>query len=177
MSQPAVQVAPFGRMPDGTPVQLYTLVNANGLVARLTNYGATLTELHVPDRTGALADVILGYETLEQYRAGTDYLGATVGRVANRIESARFTLEGRHYPLVANDPPNHLHGGSIGFDKRVWYAEVLPGASAVRCEYLSADGEEGYPGSSTPASSSVSPTTTSSASATAPAPTSLPPST
>jgi aldose 1-epimerase len=146
MSRPGVEVAPFGQMPDGTPVQLYTLVNANGLVVRLTNYGATLTEMHVPDRSGALGDVILGYDTLEAYRAGAHYLGATVGRVANRIGQACFTLDGRLYPLAPNEAPHHLHGGTCGFDRRVWYAEVLPGATAVRCEYLSPDGEEGYPG-------------------------------
>ncbi|HWA16025.1 MAG TPA: aldose epimerase family protein, partial [Gemmatimonadales bacterium] len=106
----------------------------------------TLTELHVPDRAGVLADVLLGYATLAQYRTGTHYLGATIGRVANRIGGAAFELDGRRYHLTPNEPPNHLHGGVAGFDKRVWHVEVLPGVTAVRCEYMSEDGEEEYPG-------------------------------
>jgi aldose 1-epimerase len=141
-----VGVAPFGRLPDGRPVQLFTLTNRNGLVARLTNYGATLTELHTPDRAGTLADIILGYPSLDGYLHGTHYFGSTVGRVANRITGARFTLDGQVHQLEANDPPNHLHGGRTGFDKVLWHAEALPGVSAVRCEYVSPDGEEGYPG-------------------------------
>jgi aldose 1-epimerase len=138
---------PFGKLGD-TPVQLFTLTNTNGLVAKITNYGATLTELHVPDRTGALADVVLGFEDLEGYRKGTAYFGAIVGRVANRIMNAAFDLEGQHYSLAANDRPHHLHGGRTGWDKVVWNARPLDTADgpALELTYVSKDGEEGYPG-------------------------------
>jgi aldose 1-epimerase len=114
-------VAPFGKV-DDTPVQLYTLTNKNGLVAKITNYGAIVTELHVPDRNGTLADIVLGFETLDRYVTGNPYFGAIVGRVANRIRNAEFTLEGKHYTLDANDKPHHLHGGKKGWDKVVWTA-------------------------------------------------------
>lgn len=146
MTRTGVTVEAFGQLPDGRPAQRYTFSNASGLIARITNYGATITELHVPDRAGRLADIVLGYSTLDGYLAGTHYFGSTVGRVANRIGGARFTLDGQEYRLAANDPPNHLHGGTAGFDKVLWHAEALPGATAVRCEYLSEGGEEGYPG-------------------------------
>lgn len=133
-------------MPDGTPVLLYTLINRHGLIARVTSYGATLTELRVPDRQGNLADVILGYDTLDAYRAGRHYFGATIGRVANRISGATFLLDGQRCSLSANDPPNQLHGGTVGFDKRAWHAEALPGDTAVRCQLVSEDGDQGFPG-------------------------------
>jgi aldose 1-epimerase len=134
-------------MPDGTPVQLFTLTNARGLVARLTNYGATITELHVPDRAGHADDVVLGFDNLAQYLGGHPYFGATVGRVANRIARGRFTLDGRTYTLARNNGPNHLHGGLEGLDKVVWRAEPLSGPVAgVRFTHVSPDGDEGYPG-------------------------------
>ena len=119
--QPATTSASFG-MVDDKPVQLYTLTNRNGLVAKITNYGAIVTELHVPDRAGKLADVVLGFETLDDYVKGHPYFGAIVGRVANRIGNAEFTLEGKRYKLAANDKPHHLHGGTKGWDKVVWSA-------------------------------------------------------
>jgi len=144
---PAVTAAPFGKV-DDTPVQLYTLTNKNGLVAKITNFGATVVELHVPDKTGTLADIVLGFDNVEAYAAGGPYFGAIVGRVANRIGNARFMLDGKAYPLVANDKPHHLHGGRRGWDKVVWDASQADTAAGPSLEltYVSKDGEEGYPG-------------------------------
>jgi aldose 1-epimerase len=141
---------PFGKLGD-TPVRLFTLTNTNGLVAKITNYGAIVTELHVPDRNGALADIVLGFESLDAYVKGHPYFGAIVGRVANRIGNAEFTLEGTHYALEANDKPHHLHGGRTGWDKVVWSARPIDTAegSALELTYVSKDGEEGYPGAVT----------------------------
>ena len=142
--------ASFGKLGD-ISVQLYTLTNKHGLVAKITNYGATLTELHVPDRTGALSDIVLGFESLDGYIKGGPYFGAIVGRVANRIKDAEFTLEGKRYVLNANDKPNHLHGGRKGWDKVVWTAKAVDTAlgQALELTYISKDGEEGYPGTVT----------------------------
>ena len=147
---PATTAAPFGTM-DGTPVQVYTLTNRNGLVAKITNYGATVTELHLPDRSGRLADVVAGFESLDGYVEGTAYFGAIVGRVANRIANAAFTLEGTSYALAPNDRPHHLHGGRWGWDKVVWSATPVdtPDGPALELTYVSEDGEEGYPGTVT----------------------------
>jgi aldose 1-epimerase len=149
-SAPAITVAPFGNV-DDTPVQLYTLTNKNGLVVKITNYGAIVTELHVPDRNGAFADIVLGFESLDAYLKGHPYFGAIVGRVANRIRNAEFTLEGKHYMLEANDKPHHLHGGKKGWDKVVWSAMHTDTPEGPRLEltYVSKDGEEGYPGTVT----------------------------
>ena len=140
-----VQKSSFGKLPDGTPVELFTLRNANGLLVKITNYGTIVTELHVPDRTGKPGDIVLGFDTLEQYLKGHPYFGATIGRVANRIKDGQFTLDGRTYRLALNNVTNHLHGGMKGFDKVVWKAEPQAGA-AVKFTYVSPDGEEGYPG-------------------------------
>jgi aldose 1-epimerase len=142
--------ASFGKLGD-ISVQLYTLTNKHGLVAKITNYGAILTELHVPDRTGALSDIVLGFESLDGYIKGGPYFGAIVGRVANRIKDAEFTLEGQHFALDANDKPNHLHGGRKGWDKVVWTANAVDSARgpALELTYISKDGEEGYPGTVT----------------------------
>jgi aldose 1-epimerase len=140
-----VQKSSFGKLPDGTAVDLYTLTNANGLVAKVTNYGAIITELHVRDRQGKLGDVVLGFDNLPQYLNGHPYFGATVGRVANRIAKGRFTLDGKTYTLATNNGPNHLHGGLKGFDKVLWKADPQAGA-AMKFTYTSPDGEEGYPG-------------------------------
>src|SRR5688572_7918648 len=142
--------APFGNLGD-TPVQLYTLTNKNGLIAKITSYGATVTELHVPDRAGTLADVVLGFDTLDGYVNGTSYFGAIVGRVANRIGNAAFTLERTRYTLAANNGPHHLHGGRRGWDKVVWSATPRETADgpALELTYVSKDGEEGYPGTVT----------------------------
>jgi aldose 1-epimerase len=137
----------FGRMPDGAPVHLFTLTNAHGLIARITNYGATITECHVPDRAGQLGDVVLGFDNLKQYLGCQHYIGCTIGRVANRIARGRFTLDGEVFTLARNNGPNHLHGGVKGFDKALWQAEPLPGPVAgVKFSHVSPDGDEGYPG-------------------------------
>ena len=147
-STPATIGIPFGRLDT---VRLYTLTNRHGLVARITNYGAIVTELHVPDRDGRLADIVLGFENLDRYRAGHPYFGAIVGRVANRIANAEFTLEGAHYALDANDAPHHLHGGRTGWDKAIWTARATETAAgpALALTYVSRDGEGGYPGTVT----------------------------
>jgi aldose 1-epimerase len=147
-STPATTAIPFGRLDT---VQLYTLTNRHGLVARITNYGAIVTELHVPDRDGRLADIVLGFENLDGYLAGHPYFGAIVGRVANRIRNAEFTLDGTRYTLDANDKPHHLHGGRTGWDKVIWTARVAETADgpALELTYVSTDGEENYPGTVT----------------------------
>jgi len=136
---------------DGKDVELYTLKNANGLVLKVTTYGAIITELHVPDKSGKLADVVLGFEKLDAYVKGSPYFGATVGRVANRIRDAKFKLDGKDYKLAANNAPHHLHGGNKGWDKVVWTAELRESADgpAIALTYVSRDGEEGYPGTVT----------------------------
>ena len=139
----------FGRTPEGDEVSLYTMTNAKGLRARITNYGAILVSLEVPDRHGKLDDITLGFDRLDQYIAQRVYFGATVGRYANRIGNARFVLDGVEYKLAANNGPNHLHGGIKGFDKAVWKPVEVTAAEDrawARLSYLSKDGEEGYPG-------------------------------
>ncbi|MGB5633604.1 MAG: aldose epimerase family protein, partial [Waterburya sp.] len=140
----------FGQTQDGQKVELYTLTNTNGLVAKITNYGAIVTELHLPDNKGKLDDVVLGFDSLDDYLVANRhlYFGAVVGRVANRIKDARFTLDGQQYSLAANANPHHIHGGNQGFDKVVWSAEPINSSQgqALKLTYLSPDGEEGYPG-------------------------------
>src|SRR5262249_15997586 len=117
---PSIKRDAYGKLPDGTPVELFTLANGKGMVAKITNYGALLTELRVGDRDGILADVVLGCDDLKSYVAGHPFFGCTVGRVANRIAKGRITLDGKEYKLATNNGPNHLHGGIKGFDKVVW---------------------------------------------------------
>ena len=136
---------------DGKEVDLYTLTNKNGLVAKITSYGALVVELHVPDKNGQLGDIVLGYDNLADYVKKTPYFGATVGRVANRIANAQFELDGQTYKLAANNGAHHLHGGKKGWDKVVWDAETTetPKGPSVKFTYVSKDGEEGYPGTVT----------------------------
>ncbi|MGD2166939.1 MAG: aldose epimerase family protein [Gammaproteobacteria bacterium] len=143
--------AAFGATPDGTPVEAVTLSNARGVSARIIAYGATLQSLNLPDRAGRIEDVVLGYPDLDGYVAKPQYFGATVGRFANRIAGAAFSLDGRVYSLAANNGPNSLHGGNQGFDKVVWrITDVTSGPEAsVTLRHISADGEEGYPGTLT----------------------------
>jgi aldose 1-epimerase len=141
----AAQKAAFGKTKEGTPVEIYTLTNRNGMTARVMTYGATLTELLVPDKAGVLGNVVLGFDTIEPYLAGVPYFGSTVGRVGNRIAKGAFTLNGKTYKLATNNGPNHLHGGVKGFDKVVWKAEAF-GSQSVKFSYRSPDGDEGYPG-------------------------------
>jgi aldose 1-epimerase len=134
----------FGRTREGTPAKIFTLTNEKGMSAKITEYGATLTELWVPGRSGKLTDVVLGYDRLADYESAGFYLGAVLGRVANRISNAKFTLDGKTYSLAANRAPNHIHGGARGFDKRVWSGVAVD--RGVTFTYVSPDGEEGYPG-------------------------------
>jgi aldose 1-epimerase len=147
MSSPINQSG-YGTMPDGTGVELLTLENAGGLTLRAITYGATITELHVPDRAGRPGDIVLGYRSLEEYRASGAYMGCAIGRFANRIAGGRFTLDGRTYSVPVNLPPNSLHGGYAGFDKAVWTAsaEETPDGPRVAFEHVSPDGDQGFPG-------------------------------
>ncbi len=137
----------FGKTADGTAVDLYVLKSGK-ITAKVMTLGGIVTELHVPDRDGNLADVVLGFDNLASYLAGHPHFGAITGRFANRIAKGRFTLDGKEYKLAVNNGPNSLHGGLKGFDKVVWKAEDVsgPDGPAVRMSYLSPDGEEGYPG-------------------------------
>ncbi len=137
----------FGKTADGTAVDLYVLTNGK-ITAKVMTLGGIVTELHVPDRDGKVADVVLGFDNLDSYLAGHPHFGAITGRFANRIAKGRFTLDGKEYKLAVNNGPNSLHGGLKGFDKVVWKAEDVsgPDGPAVKMSYRSPDGEEGYPG-------------------------------
>jgi aldose 1-epimerase len=137
----------FGKS-DGKDVHLYTLTNKNGLVLKVMTYGGIVTELHLPDRAGKMADVVLGFDNLEAYLKGHPHFGAITGRVANRIKAAQFTLDGATYKLAANNGPDHLHGGVKGWDKLVWQAEAseTPSGPSLKLSNTSPDGDEGYPG-------------------------------
>ena len=140
--------APFGQLADGTKVEAVTLTNGHGISAKIMTLGATLQSLMVPDKAGHAQDITLGYDTAQQYLSHPDYFGASVGRYANRIAKGKFTLDGKTYTLATNDGPNSLHGGLKGFDKRIWKIDsVTSGPDAkVVLSYVSADGEEGFPG-------------------------------
>ena len=144
----SISKSAFGAMPDGTAVDLYTLTNADGLVCKIITYGAVITELHVPDRTGRMGDVVLGFDNLAQYLTESPCFGAVCGRVANRIARGKFTIDGKTYTLAINDAPNTLHGGIKGFDKVVWTAESAdgPNGPSVVLSHVSPDGNEGFPG-------------------------------
>lgn len=139
---------PFGALPDGDEAELYVLTNDTGMELSITNYGGIITALKVSDRIGAFADVVLGFEHLDGYLEGHPYFGAIVGRYANRIGGATFTLDGMTYHLAANNGANHLHGGVAGFDKAVWapHPRSTPDGPQLELTYVSDDGEEGYPG-------------------------------
>lgn len=143
-----VEVKPFGEIPGGQKVDLYTLTNSSGLKAEIMTYGGIVMSLQVPDRGGKTDDIVLGYNNLDDYIKNNPYFGAIVGRYGNRIGKGRFTLDGVQYTLAANNGENHLHGGIKGFDKVVWKAEPIKqwDGVGVKLMYLSKDGEEGYPG-------------------------------
>ena len=143
MPHPITQ-APFGRLSNGEAITQFTLSNANGLVAKIIDFGGIVTELHAPDRDGRLADVVLGFDRLAPYEGDNPYFGALIGRYGNRIGKGRFTLDGRDYQLQVNDGENHLHGGAAGFHKVKWRAGVE--GDVLRLDYRSPDGEQGYPG-------------------------------
>lgn len=139
---------PFGKTQDGQPVDLYILSNKAGFEVAITNFGGTLVSLKAPDRDKKFADVILGYDSVTGYENGKAYFGGTIGRYGNRIAHGKFSLNGTTYTLAKNDGENHLHGGVIGFNKRVWTAKDVSTSAgeALELTYLSKDGEEGYPG-------------------------------
>ena len=138
----------FGKTAGGEQVDLYTLSNKKGMEVVLTNFGATVVVLKVPDRAGKLADVVLGFDTLEGYEHGTAYFGATVGRYGNRIGGGKFSIDGKTYALPKNNGDNTLHGGITGFNKKVWQAREIASkdGESLEMSYSSADGEEGFPG-------------------------------
>jgi aldose 1-epimerase len=137
----------FGQTAEGTPVDLFTLTNANGIVVKITNYGGIVTSILAPDKNGQMADIVLGFDSLAPYLKTHPFFGALVGRYGNRIAKGKFTLDGKEYTLAANNMGNHLHGGLKGFDKKVWTAEIIEGdLPALKLNYLSKDMEEGYPG-------------------------------
>lgn len=147
VSSPGVKVSNFGRLPSGVPIQLYTLANKHGVSVSIMNYGATMVNLWVPDRQGKFADVVLGFDTLSPYLTKSPYFGATVGRYANRIAKGQFILDGKTYHLPINNGPNSLHGGRVGFDKKVWVARVISQRPAiVNFSLVSPKGDQGYPG-------------------------------
>ncbi len=147
-SGPKMHVSEFGKTSEGVSVHRYVLTNNKGVEAVVISYGATLVSLRVPDRNGKAADIVLGYDNLDGYEQGKSYFGATIGRYGNRIARGEFTLDGTVFHLPKNDGPNSLHGGTRGFNKRVWTAidRSHAGAQVLELSYTSADGEEGYPG-------------------------------
>ena len=135
---------PFGTLADGRAVTCWTITSDDGLSADILDYGATIRSIRVPDKNGNLTDVVLGYDTIEGYTGNRGYYGATIGRFGNRIGGGEFDLNGKHYVLAKNNGVNHLHGGNVGFDKRIWNAEEV--SDGVVFSRVSPDGEEGYPG-------------------------------
>lgn len=138
----------YGTLADGRTARLYTLTNKQGVTAELTDFGATLVSLKTPDREGNIQDITLGYDTLAGWVGDGSYMGASVGRYGNRIAKGQFILDGKAYTLATNNDPNHLHGGEVGFNKKLWSAEPFEkdNGSGVIFTYVSPDGEEGYPG-------------------------------
>ncbi|MGB1125659.1 MAG: aldose epimerase family protein [Phycisphaeraceae bacterium] len=138
----------YGTLPDGQTASLYTLTNANGLTATLTDFGATLVSLKTPDRDGNFADITVGYDKLDGWVNDGSYMGVTAGRYANRIAKGKFSIDGNEYTLATNNGPNHLHGGDVGFGKKLWQGKTFSKdeGEGVAFTYVSADGEEGYPG-------------------------------
>jgi aldose 1-epimerase len=142
----AISSEDFGTIGNETITQ-YSIANPNGVVVKIINYGATVTSVMVPDKSGKMGDVVLGFDSLSGYlQTGNPYMGCIVGRYANRIANAKFALDGQTYTLAANNNGNSLHGGAKGFDKVVWTAKPQPGDSSILLTYTSKDGEEGYPG-------------------------------
>ncbi len=143
-----LQSAEFGKTHDGQTISIFTLTNRHGNSVQLIDYGAILVTVNVPDRSGKVENINLGYPTLEGYLARHPYFGSTVGRFCNRIAKGQFTLDGKSYNLAINNGPNHLHGGIVGFDKLIWCGSAVEsdGATGVQFHLHSPDGQEGYPG-------------------------------
>jgi len=137
----------FGKTKDEIEVKLFKIENSNGMKVDITNYGATIISIKVPDKNGKIDDVVLGYDNLDGYLNGDKYFGATVGRCCSRLENSRFNINGIEYKVTQNEGENHLHGGIKGFDKVLWDAEIIYDKdNSVQFYYMSKDGEEGYPG-------------------------------
>jgi aldose 1-epimerase len=147
-AKPIVTRNPFGTAPSGEKVEVFTLTNASGMEVQVLSYGGIVKSIRVPDRHGKFADVVLGFDSMDGYATNPPYFGALVGRYANRIGKAQFTLDGKTYKLAANNGVNSLHGGLKGFDKAVWHAEPFEkgGDAGVVLTHTSPDGDEGYPG-------------------------------
>jgi len=147
----SVEVKPFGAITSGEKTDLYVLRNSRGMLVSITNYGATVVSIKIPDRAGKFQDVVLGYETAKEYEDGTAHFGGTVGRYANRIAHGSFTLAGKTYTLPKNNGENTLHGGLHSFDHKIWAAKEVASkdGAAVEFTYVSPDGEEGFPGTMT----------------------------
>ncbi len=148
MTSFAVDTEDWGKLPDGQAVALFTVRNPHGFILRMTNYGARIVSLDMPDRHGKLSNITLGFDRLEDYFKHTAYFGTTVGRYAGRITQGKFTLNGKEYSLSTNNGSNHIHGGVKGFDRQVWKAITFNHANeaGIKFSYTSPDGEEGYPG-------------------------------
>ncbi len=138
----------FGTLPDGRVIDKFVLSNANGMKMEVITYGGIITSLQVPDRNGVSGDIVLGFDSLEEYLDEHPYFGAIIGRFGNRISNGSFTLDGREYHLAKNLGKHHLHGGTEGFDRKVWNAEIIEAkaGTGLQLSYTSPDGEEGYPG-------------------------------
>ncbi|MDB5240386.1 MAG: aldose 1-epimerase [Spirosoma sp.] len=142
-----IEQSTFGQLPDGRTADIYTLRNAAGMSARITNYGGIIVSLTAPDKAGTFEDVTLGMDSLVSYVKENPFFGALVGRYGNRIAKGKFTLDGKTYALATNNMGNHLHGGTVGFDKVLWMASPIEGEEpALKLTYVSKDSEEGYPG-------------------------------
>jgi aldose 1-epimerase len=148
MSQHTITETPFGQLPDGREATLYTLTNANGMIAKISNLGGVIVALHVPDRDGVLTDVCHGFDSVAPYMASSEYFGALIGRYGNRIANGRFELDGVTHQLDVNNGANHLHGGSEGFHRQLWQAETFttPISAGLILSHVSPDGDQGYPG-------------------------------
>jgi aldose 1-epimerase len=150
-SAPTLARGSFGALPNGAPVDLFTLSSASGIEVRAISHGATIVSIRTPDNRGRSADIVLGFDRIDDYLHRSPYFGAVVGRYANRIARGRFTLDGRVHQLTVNDGGNHLHGGLVGFDKVLWNPSPFEreDRAGIVFSYVSPDGEEGYPGTLT----------------------------
>lgn len=146
--RPSITTAPFGHLPDDRAATLYTLTNRNGLVVKVADFGGIITEIHTPDRSGRLADIVLGFDSVEPYVDQSPYFGALIGRYGNRLRGGRFEIDGQGYQLPVNNGTNHLHGGEHGFHQVLWNATAYQQGDSVglTLTHCSADGEQGYPG-------------------------------
>lgn len=143
-----IETKPYGNTKDGKAVTFFRCTNENGYVLEMIDYGATVTSLQMPDRNGKLANITLSCDDMSGYEACGSYFGCSVGRYCNRIAGGKFSIDGKEYTLATNNGPNHLHGGNVGFDKKLWRSEILKSDDSVgvRFSLVSEDGDEGYPG-------------------------------